>query len=225
VYDAGKVKAAQRALVEFRRYLALLVGGSLLLLVLALAISPQRRRTLLQLGVWLVLAAVAVTASVRAVRRQLLGQLPEGTYRDAVGNAVAIVTRVLRERGTQVIWLGAILAVLMYLVGPGRGAVWLRHGLAVGARFVGRWLRHAFRWVAARGPAWTGNHLDLVRIAGVVVAVALALVFSSWTALLWIVIVLAAFEVVVTLVGRAALRNARLPGGPGTGGDAGLAAT
>jgi hypothetical protein len=212
VYDAGRLKAVQDAVVTAKRDLVILVVGTVLLLVLAFVVSPRRRRTALQLGVWLVIAAVAVTASLRTVRAQLLDQVPEGTYRDGVAAAITIVTGTLRQRGVQLIWLGAILAALMYLVGPGRFPVWLRRTTARAARTAGRWVRDGSRAVVSRGPGWTVRHLDAVRIAGVVVAVTLALVLSSWTALLVIALVLAAFEVGVTLVGRSAHRQSASAG-------------
>ncbi|HEX8347980.1 MAG TPA: hypothetical protein VF657_25080, partial [Actinoplanes sp.] len=84
VYDSGQLWAAQQAVATAKRYLALGVIGTIVLLALALIISPGRRRTLLQLGLWLVVAAVAVTAVLRAVRSELLLQVPAGLYRDGV---------------------------------------------------------------------------------------------------------------------------------------------
>lgn len=213
MYDAGRLRAIQEAVNTVKRDLAILVVSSVVLLGLALLVSPARRRTVLQLGVWLVIAAVAVTASLRAVRRQLLEQVPAGTYRDGVSAALTTITGTLRERGVQLIWLGAILALVAYLVGPGRAPVWLRHQVARGARTGGRWTRDGAHVVASRGPGWTARHLDAIRIAGVIVAAVLALLLSSWTSLLVIVIVLAAFEIGVTLVGRLAPPDAQHPAG------------
>ncbi len=50
--------------------------STLVLLALALWISPRRRRIALQLGIWLVIAAITVTASLRALRAQLVAQVP-----------------------------------------------------------------------------------------------------------------------------------------------------
>jgi hypothetical protein len=210
VYDAGRLRAVQQAVVTAKRGLALLVVGTVLLLVLAFVASPRRRRTALQLGIWVVIAAVVVTACLRAIRAQLLQQVPAGTYRDGVAAAVTIVTASLRERGVQLIWIGAILAVLAYLVGPGRLPVWLRGHVVLAARTVGRWLRHAYHWLTSRGPGWIARHRDPIRIAGVVVAVGSALALSSRTALLAILVVLVAFEVAVTLTARSASTHERV---------------
>src|SRR5262249_22485294 len=92
VYDAGRLTAIQQTMVTVKRDLVILAASPGLLLGLAFLISPRRRRTALQLGVWLVIAAVAVTASLRATRAQLLKQVPAGTYRNGVAAALTIVT-------------------------------------------------------------------------------------------------------------------------------------
>jgi len=207
VYDSGRLWAVQRAVATAERDLVATVVGTFALLLLALAVSPGRRRTLLQLGLWLVVAAVAVSAVLRAVRDQLLMQLPAGVYRDGVAAALTSVFGLLRTRGAQLIWIGAVLAAAMYLIGPGRGPTWLRRQVAAGARGV----RRAARAAATRGPGWAAVHLDVLRVAGIVVAAALALLLSSWTSLLVIALLLAAYELLVTVLGRRAERNSRRP--------------
>lgn len=220
IYDSGQLWAAQQAVATAKRDLVLGVIGTLVFLCLALLISPERRRTLLQLGLWLVVAAVAVTAALRAVRGQLLGQVPAGVYRDGVAAAFTSVFGLLRLRGVQIIVIGAVLAVAMYLIGPGRAPTWLRRQTVLGMRAAGRGARVGGRVLAARGPGWAAAHLDPLRVGGVVVAAVLALLWSSWTSLLVIALVLAAYEVLVTVAARAH------PPGPRTAGpgDA-LAAT
>jgi hypothetical protein len=110
----------------------------------------------------------------------------------------------LRDRGTQLIWVGAILAVLMYVIGPGRAPVWVRTRAARAVRITGRGLGRGGRGVATHGPGWIARHLDAVRVGGIVVAALFALILSSWTSLLVIIVVAAAFEVLVTVVARRA---------------------
>ncbi|WP_436533049.1 hypothetical protein [Actinoplanes sp. HUAS TT8] len=191
VYDAGRLRAAQRAVVTAKRDLALFIGATIVLLISAYVVSPSRRRTTVQLGMWLVLASVAVTAILRAVRRELLAQVPPGTYRDGVDAAMTSIFSVLRERGTQLLVLGALLAFIAYLIGPGRFPKLLRTQLV-----------RATRVVATHAPGWIVTHRDPLRIAGAVVAAVLALILSSWTSLLVVAILLAVFEVTVTLVAR-----------------------
>jgi hypothetical protein len=196
------------------------VIGTLVLLLVAFVVSPRRRRTALQLGMWLVIAAVAITATLRAVRRQLEAQVPSGTYRDGVSHVIGTVTGLLRERGIQIIWLGLILAVVAYLVGPGRLPRWIRRHVSTGARATGRATARGSHLAAAYGPTWIARHLDPVRVAGVIVAVALALLLSSWTGLLVVVITLAIYEVGVTVIAR----TAGAPPAPDTGAATGPSA-
>jgi hypothetical protein len=172
-----------------------------LLLCLALLVSPRRRRTVVQFGVWLVIAAVTVTAGLRAVRGELLEKVPAGTYRDGAFAALTMVTHLLRERAIQLTWLGALLAVVAYLAGPGRIPRFLRRQVVRAGRAVARWVHRATRTLRAYGPAWVARHFDAVRIAGVVVAVAVALLFvSSWIALVIVALVLVGYETVAYLL-------------------------
>jgi hypothetical protein len=204
VYDAGRLWAAQEAVASTKRNLVLLAVAAVVLLLAAFAVSPHRRRTAVQLGIWLVVAAVVVTAVLRGVRRQVLGEVPAGVYRDGVDAAMTAVFGSLRERGIQLVWIGVILALLAYLVGPGRLPVWLRRQVARG----GTWAWQHGRTGTAKAPAFIASHLDPVRIAGLVVAAVLALALSSWTALLVIVLLLAVYEAGVTLIARRELVTA-----------------
>jgi len=215
IYNAGQLKAIQQAVATAKRDLVLFVVSTFVLLIVALLISPNRRRTLLQLGLWLVVAAVVITAVLRRMRQEILLEVPSGTYRDGAGSAFTIVFASLRERGTQLIWIGAILAVLMYVIGPARIPTWVRRKTAVAARAGGRWIARGTRATAAHGPGWIARHLDAVRLAGVAVAGVLALILSSWTSLLVIVVVLAVFEVAVTLIARRDGGDAPPPAGAG----------
>lgn len=209
VYDSGQLWAAQKAVAAAKRDLAVFVVATITLLIIAYAVSPWRRRTTVQLGVWLVLAAVAITVILRAVRRQILAEVPAGVYRDGAASAMTSVFGPLRERGWQLLWIGAVLALLAYLVGPGRAPVWLRRRAARSARAAGRWTGRGVGSLASHGPGFVARHTDPLRVGGVVVAVVLALFLSSWAALVTIVLVLAAYEMSVTLIAR---RAARRPG-------------
>lgn len=123
IYQGDQLSGAQQAVVQIKQYLSLLVVGSIVALILALWISPRRRRTTLQLGLWLIICVVALTSVIRTVRSQLIEQVPSGVFRSGVDAAGQIVFVTLRERGTQLLWLGILIALVAYLVGPGRAAV------------------------------------------------------------------------------------------------------
>lgn len=198
VYDSGQLWQAQQAVAAAKRNLVLFTGGTILLLITAFAVSPRRRRTAVQFGIWLVVASVAITALLRAVRGQILAEVPAGTYRDGVDAAMTTVFSLLRTRGEQLIWIGAVIAALAWLVGPGRFPVWLRGAIRRGAGYL--WGRAAVG--VRRAPGFITGHLDAVRIGGLVVAAVLALILSSWISLLVIAVLLAAYEIAVTLIAR-----------------------
>ena len=198
IYQGNQLSAAQQTLVKVKQYLTLLVIGSLLALVLALWISPRRRRTSLQLGLWLVIFVVALTSVIRAVRSQLIDQVPAGVYRAGVDAAVQVVFVTLRERGTQLLWLGIIIAVVAYLMGPGRGAVAVRRWAVQAWNFLSARARRYGAVVRADAPGFARRYLDPLRLGGLVAAGVLLFFFTSWAGLLWILVLLALYELLVT---------------------------
>ncbi|MET9296979.1 hypothetical protein [Streptomyces sp. NPDC003077] len=210
LYNRHKLAQLQDAVLVFKRALVGLVIAVPVLLGLALWVSPNRRRSLLQLGLWLVLSVAALYAVLRAVRGQLLAQVAPGVYRDGVESALTTVFATLRERGGQLLWIGIGIALVAYLVGPGRLPRGLRRHTARGGRATGRLVARAARRVGSgKGlRAWIRRHADVLRVAGVIVAVLVALALSSWASLLVVAAVLAVYEAAVTL----ALRDGASPG-------------
>jgi hypothetical protein len=200
IYRADELNALQDAVASFKKYVVMLVIGTLLALALALWVSPWRRRTVLQYGVWLAVAVLAVAAILRAVRDQILDKIPVGPYQEGVESAFRIIFTTLRERADQVIWFGIAVAVVAYLVGPGRLPRALRRGVAAGARAAWSWGRDLT--TGSQSSRWVQERLDGLRIAGVVVAGVIALLLSSWTSLLVVLVLLGAYELAVTLLAR-----------------------
>lgn len=203
IYRGDQLSAAQKAVVQVKRGLTLLVIGTVIALALALWISPKRRRTSLQFGIWLVIFVVALTSVLRAVRAQLIDQVPAGVLRSGVDAAVQIVFVTLRERGTQLLWLGILIALIAYLIGPGRAAVALRRWAVQAAHFLGDRARRYSAVAVADGPDLARAHLDPLRIGGLVAAGILLLFFTSWTGLFWIALVLGLYELLVTAIATA----------------------
>jgi hypothetical protein len=206
IYQGNQLSVAQQAVVQIRRGLTLLVIGTLLALALAIWVSPRRRRTTLQFGIWLVIDVVALTSVIRAVRTQLIDQVPAGVMRAGVDAAVQIVFVTLRERGTQLLWLGILIALVAYLVGPGRAAVAVRHWAVQGWQLLSRWARHYGAVAIAHGPDYARAHLDPLRIGGLVAAGVLLLFFTSWAGLFWILVLLGLYELLVAVVAASAHR-------------------
>jgi hypothetical protein len=225
LYNRDRLPQLQQAVITFKRSVGLLILGTVLALGLALWISPNRRRTLLQFGLWLAIAVLVLSNVLRAVRDQLIAMVPEGLYRDATSVTVHEVFTTLRQWGDWILWTGIVLAVLCYLIGPGRLPVALRRAVARGARATARTTQRIATSPELRSflTTYSARYVDVLRIGGVVVAAIVALLFSSWTALLVIAIVLAGYEVLVTLLARRgaeALPAETGHGGPGPGAEA-----
>ncbi|MVO88147.1 hypothetical protein GPA10_26160 [Streptomyces sp. p1417] len=204
LYNRHELGQLQEMVLLFKRAVVGLVIGVPLLLGVALWISPNRRRTLLQLGLWLVVTVTVLTSVLRGVREQILGQVMPGVYREGVRAALWTVFTTLRERGDQLLWLGAAVAAVAYLVGPGRLPVAVRAHTVRGARAAGGLASRAGRRLSTgAGPLpWVRAHADTLRTAGVVVAALVALLLSSWAGFLAVAVVLTAYEVAVTLLAR-----------------------
>jgi hypothetical protein len=200
IYRADELNALQDAVASFKKYVVALVIGTVLTLALALWVSPWRRRTVLQFGVWLAVAVLAVAAILRAVRDQILEKIPVGPYREGVESAFRIIFTTLRERADQVIWFGIAVAVVAYLVGPGRLPRLLRRSVQMGARAAWSWGRDLT--TGTQSSTWVQERLDGLRIGGVVVAGVLALLLSSWSSLVVVLVLLGAYELAITFIAR-----------------------
>ena len=129
--------------------------------------------------------------------------MPAGQLRDGADAAVQVVFVTLRERGTQLLWLGILIALVAYLVGPGRAPVALRHGVVQAAHSLTRRARRYSAVAIANGPEFARAHRDPLRIGGAVAAGVLLLFFSSWTGLFVIALALGLYELLVTAVAGA----------------------
>ena len=208
VYDAGRLWALQRAVSDARRAVLALLAASVVFAVAALWLSPRRRRTVLLFGAWLAVAVVVMTASLRAVRADLLARVPAGTYRDGADAALTTVFAGLRDRGGQLLWAGILLALVAYLVGPGRLPVALRTGAGRAATGAATAVRRHAPGLSDRARAFTRDHLDPLRVAGVVVAGLAAVLVASWSGLLVTLVLLGLYQVLLTVVARTAPRGA-----------------
>ncbi|MFD0420011.1 hypothetical protein [Streptomyces sp. NPDC127108] len=223
LYDRHELGQLQEMVLLFKRAVVALVIGVPLLLGVALWISPNRRRTLLQLGLWLVVTVTVLSSVLRGVRDQVLGQVTPGVYREGVRSAMWTIFTTLRERGDQLLWIGIVVAVVAYLVGPGRLPVAVRGHTAQGARAAARFATRAGHRVSeGAGPRpWIQAHADVLRTVGIVAAALVALLLSSWAGLLAVAVVLTVYEVTVTLLARGGGSPAKGEARPGSGSETG----
>lgn len=186
LFPAAKLENAQRAVRAFDRgVLALLIVTPLLFLG-ALAASPRRRRTLLQLTVGGLLGLVVVRRVVMWQQDQLVTTgRPENK-----AARTAILDGLLNGFFDVTVWFlvaGLVLVALALLTGPYAFAVRTRAVVAATGRVVG-----AAATGTVGGPqdqeavGWVRRHFDVLRLTGVAVAllVLLAVDVNVWGFLL-----------------------------------------
>ena len=209
---------------------------ALVLAILSVALAMEHRKALVRLGVGVALMSLLVLGALSAGRGIFIGQAAGGGF-NAQG-AAAVWDTVLRFLKTDLRWtlvISVLVAFGGWLAGPARYAVWIRKTCASG----GRWVAAQYRALSSgagraatessrvrRTGGWIVEHLNGLRIIGVVVA-GLILVFggnlTGWS-LLVILLVLAAYLGLLQLVAAWA-RKVALAGGASGSDDPGASAT
>jgi hypothetical protein len=209
LFDAGQLESARSAVRLFDRLRIVLVVLVFVFLGVALALSGNRRRTLIRWGIGLVVA-MAVTAALLALGRSAF--LNAAQNRDAAAAAFDILVRFLRNGIRVIAVLGIIVALAAFLSGPSRPAVRIRRG---GRDLVGGLGRKADEAGWEPGPvgAWVAAHKVGLRIAGVAVAFLLLFVWNRPRPLTLLVLALLVlvYLAAIELVGRSAAASDATP--------------
>ena len=179
------VAQAQRGLVLIERAIALIVVATVLLAVGAIAVSPHRRRTIVQLGVAVAIAAALAVLVIGRVLDALPLVITDPDARQAAAVVVSSFSSGLIRLAQLLLVLGSVAAIAGWLTGPS--------GSAHAARV---------RIERAGGPARAFvAHRDGARVtAGV-----LALVVVWWWGWSWLTLVVAAAIVAVGIFGPSGL--------------------
>ena len=194
IYDGNEVAAAQRALSAFGRWLIVVVLAFLAFAIVAVALSPAKRRTLLQLSGGLVVVLVIERRLSIVAADRVVGQArPEN--RDA---ARAVVDAVLGTLLTYTGWLLAIAAFLLLVAlvtGPYPWAVRLRRSVSGMGRAAAGSVRGG---IPASDTAWVAAHRDALLAAGAVVGLLILLVTDlSLAGSLVVLLLVGVFELAV----------------------------
>ena len=200
---------------------------ALVLGILAIVIAVDHRKTLVRVAVGVSLVTLLLLAGLSLGRITFINKAGHSFNRDV---AAAVWDTMLRFLKTDLRWelLVAVLVALgAWLAGPARFAVWIRSTCAKGGRWVaaqaheltaGAGQAAAGSERARRSGGWILEHLNGLRILGVIVA-GLFLVFggnlTGWS-LLVIIIVLAVYLVLLQVVAAWARRVAAPAAGSGT---------
>ena len=185
---------------------------ALVLGILAVVIALERRKTLLHLAVGVGIVTLLLLAGLSLGRITFLNQAADHTFsRQVAADVWDIVLRYLKTNLRWTLLIAVLVALGCWLAGPARYAVWIRSNCAKGGRWVAGQVRAvtsgAGRAAAGservrRSGAWVLEHVNGLRIFGIVIA-AMFVVFggnlTGWS-LLVIVLLLAVYLGLVQLV-------------------------
>lgn len=158
---ADQLQTLQQSVRWFDRLVYLLAFLVLALIGAGLALSVNRRRTVVQLGAGIVLAVFIARIATRRVEAWILDSITDPTGRGAAGEGIRIMLGNLRSLATWILVIALIAAVVAYLLGQPR---WLMTALAWGRRVTTR---------PADAPseveAFAATHYDWLRLGGGIV--------------------------------------------------------
>lgn len=196
VYDDGALSSAQEAVGLADKLVWVLVVLAPLAIIATLAVSPRRRRTLLQLTVGIALSMVLLRRLVFLFQKDLLDYVRIERNVPAVQ---ATSQAFLDPLTGAALWVGIgalVIAAIALVTGPYPWAVRLRRGVVDTARTVGTAVVNG-----SQDPAtieWVGANVDRLRIGGAVVGLVLLWWLDlSWLGLLLLALLVGAYELVV----------------------------
>jgi hypothetical protein len=167
LFDAEQLERARTAVDLFDQLTVVLVVLVFVTFGAALALSGNRRRTLIRWGLGVV-AAMAVVAALLALGRTIYLNAASGADlpRDAAGAAFDTLVRFLRNGIRVFAVLGILVALGAFLTGPSRVAVRIREGSRDLIGGLGKRADEAGMDTGAVG-VWVGAHKMALRIVGV----------------------------------------------------------
>ena len=198
--------------------------------ILAIVVGVGRRRTLLRVAVGVALFTLVLLAVFALGRNIFLNKVAQHSYKQDV--AAAVWDTLLRNLKTDFRWMllvSVLVALVAWVFGPAGWAVAIRSAFAR----AGRWVAAQFRQLTGktgeaaagssgtrRAGGWVLEHINALRIVGVIVAAGFLLFGGNLTgwSLLIIVIVLAVYLALLQLVAawaRRASGEPRAPAAPG----------
>ncbi len=123
--DLTKVQGGVSLLDDVALWLPILL---VVLLAIAIAVSPNRRRTILRTGIWIAVGMALVLVLFNVGRTFYLDAVTNGANRDAAEAAYNQILEFLRLSARTAFAVGVVVAIGAWLAGPGRTATRIRDG-------------------------------------------------------------------------------------------------
>jgi hypothetical protein len=196
VFDARQLRQVQDAVDIFNRTVVLAVVLAVVLIALALWVSPRRRRTLIQLCVGIALGIVLIRRMGLRLEDDVIDKVrPEN--QDAARVVVGAFVSSLLDATAWILGAAALVAVVAVVSGPYPWARTARARAVSGARDLAALVRAGVTGeVDTPAAQWVGAHREIVQ-GGAIVAGILVLLLAdlSWFGLLVLLALVAAVVV------------------------------
>jgi hypothetical protein len=205
-----------------------------IVVVAGVAVAVDRRKTLLRMSVGTAIFAVVLLGSLALGRSFFIDHATRVTP-PVTGAIFDILLRFLKDWLRITIAIAIVLAIALWLAGPGRWPRWLRAKVALAARWCGRRVaelnskehRAQTSSAARTGARWVMEHRDGLRLAGVIVAGAIIVLGGNLSVdgVFWTGVALVLYLIVLALVVAWARRtseaagDASTPDGGASGGE------
>jgi hypothetical protein len=125
VMSSEQLHAYQNAARLFDRLIVLFIVLAVACFALAVVLSMNRRRTLVHLGLAIAGTLLLAGLVLRAVIRNVVDSIESPGAKSAARDVVNVMGHNLRAVGSVALWVAVALAVVAYLVGRPRWAVWV----------------------------------------------------------------------------------------------------
>lgn len=207
LFQNDQLAAAQRGATLFDQLVYVLIGLTLILLVATIVLSLNRRRTIILLGFGIALAMVTANAIVSAFQDQVLGLIGNEVSRKAATATVTKLVNSLEVSTTALTWAGLVVVAVAFLAGDSRTARGVRRAVVGGARRAratgSSVVTTDGRSISVTALPVVARNLNVFRAGGVIVTMLWLIVTDiTWVKLALILLVFAAYEAAVTVLGH-----------------------
>jgi hypothetical protein len=178
VMSAERLTELRTTVTQIDRYVWVAAILSIILLVLALVVSPNRRRTTLHLGIGIFTAVVLVVVIIRRLQSAIVEEITDPRASDFARNMLNDLLSGLRTLALLLAIAAIIVAIIAYVSGrPDWMGRLTRSTQAMLDRDVGN----------SRLDVWITDHAGVLRVLGILLA-AVALFFTGLD-LVWLIVI------------------------------------
>ncbi len=212
VFKSDSLKSAQQALRLIKRLLVLLVVLTVVLIAATLVLSLHRLRTLAELGVGVAVAMLVAWAVTKRITSDVIAQVKTDSSRKAAHAVVNNFLGTFRDIVIVLAVVGVVAALVAFLAGRSRTAVWVRGRFTAVTAPAGGGEPGG---VVTRAAGVIAAHRDGLLIIGAGVGVVILLAGGfTWPAVIVAVVVAAVWEGVVWFAASRHPRGTGTDGGP-----------